>query len=86
MPWHKASILGLRKEFVVLAALGDTNLTDLCHRFGIARKTGYKWLRRYQTLGDKGLNDASRRPHHSPTQTVKSIEDLERLTKWERIA
>lgn len=76
MPWHKASIVGLRKEFVVLAALGDTNLTDLCHRFGIARKTGYKWLRRYQMLGDEGLNDASRRPHHSPTQTVKSIEDL----------
>ncbi len=30
--------------------------------FGISRKTGYKWLKRYQTEGEAGLRERSRRP------------------------
>lgn len=34
----------------------------LCRRFGIARKTGYKWLARYEQEGDEGLLNRSRCP------------------------
>ena len=36
----------LRGEFVSLASQEDANVSELCRRFGISRKTGYKWLAR----------------------------------------
>ena len=44
-------------------------MTALCLQFGIARKTGYKWLERFEQDGRAGLEDRSRAPHHSP-QTI----------------
>lgn len=44
-------------------------MTELCSEYGISRKTGYKWLRRFQQEGRAGLQDRSRRPHSSPWQT-----------------
>jgi len=43
----------------------------VCERFGISRKTFYKWLKRYQqSNGDSSaLTDRSRRPHHFPRAT-----------------
>jgi len=39
----------------------------LCRRYGIARKTGYKWLKRYRSAGSlTALAEQSRRPRHSP--------------------
>jgi transposase InsO family protein len=38
-------------------------MTVLCERYGISRKTGYKWLARYASAGPAGLQDASRAPH-----------------------
>jgi transposase InsO family protein len=50
------------------------NVSELCRRFGISRKTGYKYLARYRAAGLGALADASRRPHGSPWQTAASIE------------
>lgn len=33
---------------------------------GVSRATAYKWLRRYRTEGEAGLQDRSARPHHRP--------------------
>lgn len=39
----------------------------LCRQFGIARKTGYKWLARYRTADSlTALQERSRRPQRSP--------------------
>jgi len=40
-----------RGEFVSLAAVAGANVSLLCKRFGISRKTGYKWLSRSRTGG-----------------------------------
>jgi len=50
------------------------NVQAVCRKFGISRKTFYKWLKRYQTEnGDtKALVDRSRRPHHFPRATPES--------------
>ena len=36
-----------REEFVALAQSEGVNMSELCLRSGISRKTGYKWLSRY---------------------------------------
>ena len=41
-----------------------------------------KWVRRYQELGQDGLQDQSRRPHHCPRQTPPKIEQQLREA-WE---
>lgn len=77
MPWKKEeTVLSIRKEFVSLADRENANMTQLCDRYGISRKTGYKWLRRWRKYGDQGLYDRSRRPHNSPNRTPDHIEQL----------
>lgn len=55
-----------RFEFVILATQSGVNFRQLCRRFGISAKTGYKWRRRYQEGGNAALVDRSRRPGSSP--------------------
>lgn len=74
MPWQEVDTMSLRKEFVMLASLPGANRRELCRRFGISPKTGYKWLARYASAGDEGLADASRRPHVSPKRTPMAVE------------
>jgi transposase len=38
----------------------------VCRRFGVSRKTGYKWIERYRAAGVSGLADGSRAPLHHP--------------------
>lgn len=64
-----------RLEFVRLAATGGIPFTTLCAGFGIAPKTGYKWLQRYADAGVAGLADRSRRPTHSPHRTPDPVVD-----------
>ena len=58
------------------------NAQAVCNRFGISRKTFYKWLKRYQeSSGDStSLCDRSRRPHHFPRATrPEHVELLKRV-------
>jgi len=66
--------MSLRREFVTLARKEGSNIRELCRRYGIQPRIGYKWLRRYAAEGDKGLKDRSRRPEHSPCRTPASME------------
>ena len=74
MPWKECNLMSLKKEFVMLAIKADSNFKRLCRRFGISRKTGYKWLSRFNSAQDAGLLEHSRRPHHSPSQTSSRLE------------
>jgi transposase InsO family protein len=67
MPWGSA--LDRRDEFVRLALSPGSNVSELCRRFGVSRSNGYKWLGRYGEAGLAGLEERSRRPHVSPSQT-----------------
>lgn len=74
MPWTEVTIMSQRLEFVTLASHPDANIRALCRRFQISPTTGYTWLARYQALGPTGLQDHSRQPQHSPTQTPAEVE------------
>ena len=44
----------------------------ICKRYGVSRKTYYKWNNRYNQKGIEGLSDASRRPHNIKSKKVTS--------------
>ena len=74
MAWKDVSVMSERLEFVVLASAEGANVSELCRRFGVSRKTGYKWLSRYATEGSAGLADQSRRPLDSAGRTSAELE------------
>jgi transposase InsO family protein len=61
MPWKECHHVMERSVFIKKLLNGD-KMSDLCREFGVSRKTGYKFLERYQKLGEVGLMDLSRRP------------------------
>lgn len=44
------------------------SFTELCTRYGVSRKTGYKWVERYHREGPEGLEERSHRPRSQPAQ------------------
>ncbi|HTG33903.1 MAG TPA: helix-turn-helix domain-containing protein [Thermoanaerobaculia bacterium] len=74
MSWQESDRMSLRLEFVTLAGVEGANVRELCRRYGISPKTGYKWLDRYKKEGVSGLEDRSRRQHRSPKRTSAEVE------------
>ncbi|HSW16817.1 MAG TPA: IS481 family transposase [Ramlibacter sp.] len=75
MVWTEKSVVEQRLEFVMLASMQGANVSRLCERFGISRKTGYKWLGRFKQQEPEGsLDDASRRPRTSPQRCDAALE------------
>lgn len=74
MPWKANTTMSLKREFVMLAQKPERNLSQLARRFGISRKTAYKWCGRVQAGGWPALADGSRRPHASPERTPAAME------------
>jgi putative transposase len=68
MPWSVTTPMSQRREFVEDAVRQLYPMRELCARYGISRRVGYKWLARYREQGPAGLEDQSRRPHASPTR------------------
>ena len=69
MPWIQTEPEMERRKFVEAALRRDDPMAEVCKRFGISRKTGYKMLKRHAELGLPGLRDASRAPKSHPNQT-----------------
>ena len=66
MVWKETCAVDERMRFVLAAEAQEEPLAALCRRFGVSRKSGYKWLARYRAEGVAGLAERSRRPHHCP--------------------
>lgn len=75
MPWKEEDTMSLRYEFVVMAMKEEANIRELCRRFGICPRTGYKWIGRFRSGGKAALADQSRRPRHSPNRTDRNTEE-----------
>lgn len=74
MPWEEKTLTMLRARFVEEFESCLYTMSELCARYGISRKTGYKWLERYVTEGIEGLADRSRVPGHCPHRTAEELE------------
>src|SRR3989454_6803357 len=66
MPWLETSPVEQRERFIRDHRLELYTMAELCARYGISRKTGYKWRARFEDAGRQGLADRSRAPHRCP--------------------
>src|SRR6266581_483163 len=66
MPWRETSAMDERLRFVQDVHRPGWSIAELCRRYEVSRKTGYKWLRAYARDGPAALADGSHRPHTSP--------------------
>lgn len=73
MPWEEKTRMEQRGQFVEEFDSALYSVTELCERYGISRKTGYKWLHRFGAEGESGLADRSRVPKSSPNRTAASL-------------
>lgn len=65
MPWKELGPMEQRVEVLREWREGES-ITALAEIYGVARKTIYKWIERYELEGTAGLADRSRAPHASP--------------------
>lgn len=86
MPWRVTSPMHERQRFVWDAESARCSFSELCRRYGISRKTGYKWLARYRRLGPDSLADRSHRPQQCPHATdptlIREILALRKSWRW----
>jgi transposase InsO family protein len=68
MPWARTDWMSERVKFIAAFLDHEASFTDLCLDFGVSRKTGYKWVRRYQADGAGALQERSRAPHSHPNE------------------
>ena len=75
MPWKDLRPVDERVLFVADYVRELYDFSELCARYGVSRKTGYKWVERYRHEGVEGLPGAevARRPQSAqrncPTQS-----------------
>ena len=73
MPWKEVTAVNERMQFVARLKAGE-RMSDLCEEYGISRKTGYKFEKRYDEHGPNGLYDFSRRPIRLARQISPGIQ------------
>ncbi len=76
MPWKETSAVKERMRFPVDFEGHLFSMSELCQRYGISRKTGYKWIERFDEAGIEGLDDRSRAPRACPHRTSQQVIDL----------
>jgi len=65
-----------RSRFIDAYHAGGFTMTELCARFQVSRRVGYKWVARYDAEGRKGLADRSRAPNHCPHKVPDEVATL----------
>jgi putative transposase len=76
MPWKETCPVNERMMFVADYERGELEMSALCRLYGISRKTGYKWLKRFFKEGPAGLEERSRAPLRHPNETPEEIRKL----------
>ena len=57
MPWRETCSMEERVRFILACRDAEESFAAVCESFGISRKTGYKWLDRYDEHGLGALAD-----------------------------
>lgn len=73
MPFQETRVMDERRRFIDDVHRSLLSFSELCRRYGISRKTGYKWLDRWEAHGPSGLEDRRSRPHTCPWITPPDV-------------
>lgn len=72
MPWRKMEPMEERLKLIA-DRLAGYSITELSVIYGVSRRTVYKWVERYEALGQDGLKELCRAPINHPNQTDEKI-------------
>jgi putative transposase len=64
-----------RVAFIADWLRDEWTMTELAQRYHISRKTGYKWVDRYEADPEHGLADRSRAPHAHGRRMAEEVRD-----------
>lgn len=82
MPWKSSSLIWERERFALSVLGSQKSFARVCAEYGVSRRTGYKWLRRYRAGGVVALRDRSRRPQRyarqKPARWKRSVKRVRR--------
>ncbi len=73
MGWKETCTVEQRMRFVMAVQKNEESMAAICREFGVSRRVGYKWRRRYEQEGAAGLFDRSRMPLHCPQAIAEKI-------------
>jgi putative transposase len=73
MPWQTETPVTVRTQFIAEHLRRGSRIGELCEKYGVSRKTGWKWIQRYMLEGPEALGDRSRRPDSHPNQTPSRV-------------
>ena len=73
MPWLETAPMEQRTRFIDDWQRGLYTMTELCARYNVIRKTGYKWLARFDGGGRPALADRSLAPHRCPHRIPEDV-------------
>jgi len=77
MPWKETCCMEERFRFVQeFGGEVEPSLASVCRRYGVSRKTGYKWLRRYAAGGLAALESLPPIPQKPAGRLALELEDL----------
>lgn len=82
MSWNRTDPMHERHKLIIEYQSGLYSVRELADRYGISRKTAYKWIDRYQADGSAGLQEHSRAPKSCPHRTEAAI--VQRIVQLRR--
>lgn len=87
MPWRNIKPMDQKIKMISDWCERDDNITSLAQKYGLSRKTVYKWVKRYEAEGLDGLKDQDRAPkqrsNKTPDDIIKSlVEEKYKHRKW----
>ena len=68
------SSLHLRRQDAIERYLAGNPIEAICREMGCAKSWLYKWKKRHQCTEPDGVQEYSRRPESTPTQTPETLE------------
>jgi putative transposase len=75
MPWKETCAMNERILMIAEFRKGELSVAELCRRYGVSRRTGHKWLARYEEEGVGGLRDRSHATHDCTHRVIQEVAD-----------
>lgn len=74
MAWKKTNVRQEKLKFIGDWLKKEFTISELCQRYEISRKTGYKLIARYEQESETAFDELSKVRHHHPNETPKEIQ------------